>query len=98
MALPSALESRALLHHVAQEGWWFRAKEDIVASLVRPYLRNDSAVLVLGSGGGTTVRRLRRRAPGCRVLGLDLDPSAVTLCSAVDPHGTYRVADVERDA
>jgi SAM-dependent methyltransferase len=94
---PSPQESRALLGHADETGWWFRAKEDIVRDFVRAFLREDSSVVVLGSGSGETVRRLRQIAPRCRVVGLDIDPAAVALCAARDPAGSYRVADLEHD-
>jgi SAM-dependent methyltransferase len=97
VALPSALESRALLSHAETEGWWFRAKEDIVQSLLRPHLGERTSALILGAGGGSTAQRIRRSWPRCRVAGLDIDPGAVALCAAQDPAGQYRVADLEHD-
>lgn len=98
MALPTTDESRALLAHADEEGWWFRAKEDIVARMLRPHLTATCRALVIGIGGGGTVRRLRQMAPAGTVTGLDIDPDAVALLQRIDPAGTYRVADVERDA
>jgi SAM-dependent methyltransferase len=94
---PTAAESEALLRQAGREGWWFRAKEDIVEKFLRPHLRPDAAVLLLGCGAGSTVRRLRRRAPTCSIVGLDLDPNAVAACASRDPQGTYRVSDIETD-
>lgn len=90
-------ESEALLAHTADEGFWFRAKEDIVGNALAFYVRPDSTVLVLGVGNGLTVRRLRQRAPDCAVTGLDADAAAIDLCSRDDPKGTYRVCDLEVD-
>ena len=98
MALPTTEESRAHLAHAAREGWWFRAKEDIVASLLGPHLTRSCRALVLGIGGGGTVRRIRELAPAATVTGLDIDPDAVRLLGQLDPGGSYRVADIERDA
>jgi SAM-dependent methyltransferase len=98
MALPTTEESRALLAHAAREGWWFRAKEDIVASLIAPHLPPDCRALVLGIGSGGTIRRIRQLVPRATVTGLDIDPDAVRLLDQIDPAGTYRVADIERDA
>ena len=97
MASPSQRESQALLSHSMAEGWWFRAKEDIVKEMLRPYLRQDSAVLVVGTGNGSTVRRLRQLAADCSIVGWDIDASAVALCRSVDPRGTYLVVDVEEE-
>jgi SAM-dependent methyltransferase len=97
MARPTALESRALLSHAEDEGWWFRAKEDIVQDLLAPHLSDRCSVLLLGGGSGGTARRLRRRAPGCTIVGLDIDPEAVALCAREDPAGRYRLADLEHD-
>ena len=97
MALPTTDESRALLAHADEEGWWFRAKEDIIARMLRPRLAADCRALVIGIGGGGTIRRLREMAPGGTVTGLDIDPEAVALLQRLDPAGTYRVADVERE-
>ena len=97
MALPTTEESRALLSHATDEGWWFRAKEDIVAGLLAPHLAADCRALVLGIGGGGTIRRIRQAAPRATVTGLDIDPDAVGLLGRIDPGGTYRVADIERD-
>ncbi len=88
----------ALLRHGAAEGWWFRAKEEIVKSLVRSSLRPDSVVCLLGLGSGGTIRRLRQLAPDCTISGLDLDPESVAHCEAIDPPGIYRVADLETDS
>lgn len=97
MALPTHEESRALLAHANSEGWWFRAKEDIVAELLAPHLTPDCRALVIGIGSGGTIARLRRLAPRAAVTGVDIDPAAVTLLRDIDPQGAYRVADVERD-
>ncbi len=97
MALPTTEESRALLAHASREGWWFRAKEDIVASLLARHLPVDCRALVLGIGGGGTIRRIRQLAPRAVVTGLDIDPDAVQLLADLDPAGRYRVADIERD-
>jgi 2-polyprenyl-3-methyl-5-hydroxy-6-metoxy-1,4-benzoquinol methylase len=98
MALPTAAESQALLGHAREQGWWFRAKEDIVRDFVRPYLRPRSAVLILGAGEGGTVERVREIAPDCSITGLDIDSAAVALCQARDPRGAYRQADLDADA
>jgi hypothetical protein len=74
---PSAVESAALLDHAREQGWWFRAKEDIVRDFVRPYLQPRAAVLILGSGEGSTVERVRQLAPDCAIAGLDIDPEAI---------------------
>lgn len=97
MALPTTEESRALLAHADDEGWWFRAKEDNVARMLAPHLARDCRALVLGIGGGGTVRRLRQAAPQGTVTGLDIDADAVALLQRLDPAGTYRVADIEHD-
>jgi SAM-dependent methyltransferase len=97
MARPTQTESAALLAHAASEGYWFRAKEDIVAAYLRPHLTDNARVAVLGVGNGATVARIRRLARGCAVEGLDVDPAALALCAARDPAGTYRLADLEAD-
>jgi SAM-dependent methyltransferase len=97
VALPTADESRALLAHAGDEGWWFRAKEDIVAGMIAPYVGPDCRVLVIGIGSGGTVRRVRALAPHAVLQGIDIDPQAVALLRRLDPDGTYRVADVEHD-
>lgn len=97
MALPTTEESRALLAHAEQEGWWFRAKEDIVASFLAPRLAPDCRALVIGVGSGGTIRRIRQMAPRARVTGLDIDPEAIALLRRIDPEGVYRVTDVERE-
>lgn len=97
MALPTTEESRALLAHAQAEGWWFRAKEDIVASMLARHLAPDCRAIVLGIGSGGTIQRLRRLAPQATVTGLDIDPEAVRLLAALDPTGTYRLADLETD-
>lgn len=98
MALPTHEESRALLAHAGDEGWWFRAKEDVVARMIAPHVATDCRALVIGIGSGGTIRRIRAMAQRATVTGLDIDPDAVTLLRRLDPAGTYRVADVERDA
>src|SRR5690606_34665171 len=50
MALPTTEESRALLAHAEEEGWWFRAKEDIVARLLAPHVTPAVRALVIGVG------------------------------------------------
>jgi len=97
MALPTTEESRALLAHAEEEGWWFRAKEDIVARLLAPHVTPAVRALVIGVGGGGTIARLRKAAPRAAITGLDIDPAAVALLRHLDPAGTYRVSDVERD-
>ena len=97
MALPTTEESRALLAHAGDEGWWFRAKEDIVARMLRPHVRPDWRALVIGIGGGGTIARLRGLAPRAAITGLDIDPHAVALLQRLDPEGSYRVADVEHE-
>jgi SAM-dependent methyltransferase len=97
MARPTAAESQALLGHAVEQGWWFRAKEDIVRDFVRPYLTPRSTVLILGTGEGSTVDRVRQVAAECSIVGLDIDPEAVALCQARDPRGAYRVADLDQD-
>jgi SAM-dependent methyltransferase len=94
---PSTEESAALHAHAQDAGWWFQAKEEIVASFLRSRVREASSVVVLACGGGLTVRQLRRLAPRCSILGLDIDPAAVALCAAADPAGQYRVADLEQE-
>lgn len=98
MALPTTEESLALLAHAQSEGWWFRAKEDIVAAMLAPHLPPTCRAIVVGVGSGGTIRRLRRLAPAGTVTGLDIDPDAVRLVQHLDPQGTYRVADIETDA
>lgn len=98
MALPTHEESRALLAQADKEGWWFRAKEDIVAGFLAPHLAPDCRALVIGIGSGGTIARLRRLAPRATVTGVDIDPEAVALLRDIDPQGAYRVADVERDS
>jgi SAM-dependent methyltransferase len=97
MARPTAAESQALLGHAQEQGWWFRAKEDIVRDFVRPHVGPRSAVLILGSGEGSTIERVREIAPECSIHGLDIDPEAVAVCRARDPRGSYRVADLDQD-
>jgi SAM-dependent methyltransferase len=97
MVRPTQTESAALLAHAAAEGYWFRAKEDIVRGYLRPHVAGDARVVVLGVGNGATVARIRRLAPGCAVEGLDVDPAALELCATRDPGGTYRLADLETD-
>lgn len=97
MSRPTRHESDALLAHGAQEGYWFRAKEDIVQGFLRGHVGDDSSVVVLAPGNGATVRRLRRLAPRCSVVGIDVDPAAVSASAAQDPAGAYRVADLEED-
>jgi len=97
MARPTAAESQALLGHANEQGWWFRAKEDMVRDFVRPYLAPRANVLILGTGEGSTVSRVRQVAPECSIQGLDIDPEAVAVCRARDPHGAYRVADLDED-
>jgi SAM-dependent methyltransferase len=97
MARPTAAESEALLGHAEEQGWWFRAKEDIVRDFVRPHLPGRGAVLVLGSGEGSTVARVRQVAPEASIVGLDIDPAAVAVCRTRDPRGSYRLADLDTD-
>jgi SAM-dependent methyltransferase len=97
MALPTTEESRALLAHADVEGWWFRAKEDIVARMLAPHLSPHCRALILGIGSGGTVRRIRQIAPAASVTGLDIDPDAVGLLTRLDPGGSYRIADIETD-
>jgi SAM-dependent methyltransferase len=97
MALPTTEESRALLAHADDEGWWFRAKEDNVSRMLAPHLAPDCRALVLGIGSGGTIRRLRAAAPRATVTRLDIDPEAVGLLQRLDPTGHYRVADIEHD-
>ena len=97
MALPTHEESRALLAQADKEGWWFRAKEDIVAGLLAPHLAPDCRALVIGIGSGGTIARLRRLAPRASVRGVDIDPDAVALLRSLDPQGDYRVGDVEQE-
>jgi SAM-dependent methyltransferase len=94
---PSTEESAALRGHAHDEGWWFQAKEEIVASFLRTRVRDCSRIVVLACGGGVTVRHLRRLAPGCSILGFDIDPAAIAFCATVDPDGRYEVVDLERE-
>lgn len=96
MALPTTEESRALLAHADEEGWWFRAKEDIVAAFLAPHLSPTCRTLVIGVGSGGTIRRIKRLAPRGHVTGLDIDPAAVAAVQRLDPAGDYRIADVEQ--
>jgi SAM-dependent methyltransferase len=98
MALPTTEESQALLAHAQFEGWWFRAKEDIVAAMLAPHLPRTCRAIVVGVGSGGTIRRLRCLAPEGTVTGIDIDPDAVRLVQRLDPLGRYRVADIETDA
>jgi len=88
MARPTAAESQALLGPAQEQGWWFRAKEDIVRDFVRPDVGPRSAVLILGSGEGSTIERVREIAPECSIHGLDIDPEALAVCRARDPRGS----------
>ncbi len=97
MARPTQTESAALLAHALSEGFWFRAKEEIVKGYLRPHVTIGATVVVLGVGNGATVRRIRQLAPTCSVEGVDVDPAALELCAARDPAGIYRLADLEVD-
>lgn len=97
MARPTQTESAALLAHAASEGYWFRAKEDIIRGYLRPHVADDARIVVLGVGNGATVARIRRCASSCAIEGLDVDPGALELCASRDPRGSYRLADLETD-
>lgn len=95
VAIPTPSESAALRVHSSEPGWWFRAKEAIAGEFLEPYLTDRSSVLVLGCGGGATVAELRRRVPGCRIVGCDVDPAAIADCRRRDSQGIYQLVDLE---
>jgi SAM-dependent methyltransferase len=60
--------------------WWFRARREIVFSLIRRYAGdfNELKVLEPGCGCGSTLAGLSKR---CRqVMGIDLSPRAIEFC------------------
>jgi SAM-dependent methyltransferase len=49
-------------------------------------------ILSFGCSSGAEVRALRRRLPGARITGIDINPRMIARAIAADPSGTYRVA------
>ncbi|HEY1100197.1 MAG TPA: fused MFS/spermidine synthase [Myxococcota bacterium] len=62
-----------------------------MACLLRP-AGPPSSILMLGLGGGTVARQLRRFLPECRLVGVEIDPGVVELARR---HMQLDDADVE---
>ena len=77
-------EDFADLYAVEDHLWWFRGMRAISAALLDPLCRPGADRLVLDAGCGTggNLGWLRRYAGGGRVIGLDVDPSALGFCRA----------------
>ena len=71
-------EAFTALDRLQDRSFWFRARNRLVADLVRRFVPNARAVLEVGCGTGYVLTALRQALPQARLFGGELDASALT--------------------
>jgi 2-polyprenyl-3-methyl-5-hydroxy-6-metoxy-1,4-benzoquinol methylase len=71
-------EAYELMEAMEASHWWFRARREIVCSIVRRYVAPGSEILDFGCGAGRTARSLLDL--GYRVTAADVAPQALAAC------------------
>ncbi|MDQ2651014.1 MAG: class I SAM-dependent methyltransferase [Actinomycetota bacterium] len=80
---PMAADAYEAMARVERTQWWFRAKRHLVAdALARHQIASDKPIVDVGAGTGGLLHHLDGRGP---IVGLELDPEALTLARAAVP-------------
>lgn len=70
---------RIVVGGVSQSGWLVRKVWDTALKKVRKDRPDIEQVLVLGLGGGSVARLVKRHWPGSKIVGIDIDPNMIQL-------------------
>ncbi len=71
-------ENYDAIYHLEKNNWWYKAKRDLFALLLRRMNKRFDRALDLGCGTGANVDLLRRFAH--EVIGVDYSPKAIAYC------------------
>lgn len=88
------LESVARMAELEERHFWFRARSDLVVSLITQYFPAAQSVLELGCGTGSVLSRLHAAFPDIAIAGGDLSEEALAVARRRVRTGTFAQLDI----
>jgi SAM-dependent methyltransferase len=88
------MEAVARMAELEQRHFWFRARSELIASLIARYFPGERSLLEIGCGTGLVLARLRHAFPGLTLTGGDLSRDALEIARVRLPDATFAQMDI----